>query len=129
MLYIAELKLQVMKDGWDQRKTVMGAKAPMKTLMAVLILGGVMSAAPVHVTWAGSFDGALFSVQYQGGPPSHDKRQPLHDAHNLRPGPQQPGQPQRGQLTPDERRQLHRDLDKANRELYSGNRRKAVPAD
>lgn len=125
----AQLKPQVMNDRRWQRKTVTGAKAPMKTLMAVLILGGVMSAAPVHVTWAGSFDGALFSVQYQGGPPGHDKRQPLRDANNLRPGPQQPGQPQRGQLTPDERRQLHRDLDKANRELYSGNRRKTVPAD
>ena len=39
------------------------------------------------------------------------------------------GRPQGPQMTEEQRRQLHRDLDKANRELYSGNRRKTVPAD
>lgn len=104
-------------------------KAPMKTLMAALMLGSVLSVGPARVTWAVSFDGAVFSVQYQGGPGAHDKRQQFREAHNVQRPPQQPGQPPRGQLTPDERRQLHRDLDKANRELYSGNRRKPVPAD
>lgn len=125
-----------MKDCWNQRKAT--TKAPMKTLMAVLMLGGVMSMEPAAVAWAGPFDGALFSAQYQGGgrggyggpggPGGVDRRQ-FRDARNAQHPPQQPREMPRGQLTPDERRQLHRDLDKANRELYSGNRRRSVPAD
>ena len=113
----------------------------MKTLMAVLMLSGVMSMEPVAVAWAGSVDGTLFSNQYQGGgrggyggpggsggSGGNDRRQ-FRDARNAQQTPQQPREMPRGQLTPDERRQLHRDLDKANRELYSGNRRRTVPAD
>ena len=106
-------------------------KAPMKTLMAVLMLGGVLSIEPVV---AGPFDSALFSAQYQGyggakgGYGGQDRRQ-VRDARNAQPFPQPPRERARGQLTEDERRQLHRDLDKANRELYGGNRRRTVPPD
>ena len=133
-MWHANLKPQVMNVRLNESQDT--TKAPMKTLMAILMLGGVLSVAPAGVVWAGPFDGAVFSVQYQGGhrgpggpggPGGFDKRQ-FREANNLQP-PQQPGHPPRGQLTPDERRQLHRDLDKANRELYSGNRRKTVPAD
>ena len=112
----------------------------MKTLMAVLILGSVLSTEPAAVAWAGPFDGTLFNAQYQGqgggrggyggpgGQGGYDRQQ-FRDARNAQQPPQQPREMPRGQLTPDERRQLHRDLDKANRELYSGNRRRSVPAD
>lgn len=113
-------------------------KAPMKTLMAVLILGGVLSMQSVSVVWAGPFDGALFNAQYRsqyqdyggakGGYGGQDRRQ-VRDARNAQPLPQPQRERSRDQLTEDERRQLHRDLDKANRELYSGNRRRTVPVD
>ena len=97
----------------------------MKTLMAVLMLGGVLSMQPAL---AGRFDGAPFSVQDRGsggarsGNSGHDRRQ-LREARSAQPLPQLPRERPRGQLTEEERRQLHRDLDKANRELYSGKRR------
>ncbi len=104
----------------------------MKTWVAVLMLCGVLSMGSGAVARAGPFDGALFSTQSQGSGESrgssHDK-QPFRDARNAQQPPQQPRGVPRGQLTPDERRQLHRDLDKANRELYSGNRRRSIPAD
>lgn len=106
----------------------------MKTLMAVLMLGGVLSIEPTAVVWAGPFEGALYSAQYStqyqgnGAAKGHDRRQ-VRDARNAQPLPQPPRERPRGQLTEEERRQLHRDLDKANRELYGGNRRRTVPAD
>ncbi|HTD89471.1 MAG TPA: hypothetical protein VK663_02325 [Burkholderiales bacterium] len=107
-------------------------KATMKTLMAVLMLGGALSMQPACVVWAGPFDGAMFSVQDRGfggakrGHGGQDRRQ-FREARTAQPVPQPAPQPPRerprGQLTEEERRQLHRDLDKANRELYGGNRR------
>ena len=113
------------------RKTTM--KTSMKTLLAALSLGSVLSMQPGAAAGAGPFDGAMLSVQYGGGGPGAGKgangRPPLREAGNAQPAPQPPRERPRGQLTDDERRQLHRDLDKANRELYSGNRRRTVPAD
>jgi hypothetical protein len=109
-------------------------KATMKTLMAVLMLGGVLSIQPVV---AGRFDGAPFSVQdrgYAGAKGGNgryggrDQRQ-FRETRSMPPPSQFPRERPRGQLTEDERRQLHRDLDKANRELYGRNRRRTVPAD
>ena len=70
-------------------------------------------------------------VQAQGHP---DKRQ-FRDARNpqfappvqsvpqqVRQQPPNAQNTQRGQMSEDERRQLHRDLDKANRELYAPRR-------
>ncbi len=109
-------------------------KVPMKTLLTVLSLGSVLSMQPGAAVHAGPFDGAVLSVQYGGaGHPGAGKgvdgRQSFREAGNAQPVPQPPRERPRGQLTEDERRQLHRDLDKANRELYSGNRRRSVPAD
>jgi hypothetical protein len=109
-------------------------KATMKTLMAVLMLGGVLSIQPAV---AGRFDGMPFSVQDRGyggarggyGGYGQDRRQ-YRDTRAAQPPPQyQRGERPRGQFTEEERRQFHRDLDKANRELYRGNRRRSMPAD
>ncbi len=94
-----------------------------KILLGVLLLSGGLSLQPVSVAWAGMFDGAVFSVQDQGfgghkGGGGQDKRQ-IRDNRSSQLGPPDKGRV-RGQLTEDERRQLHRDLDKANREIYSG---------
>ena len=103
----------------------------MKTLMAVLMLSGVLSMQPaVAVVLADRFDGAAFSVQDRGyGAGGGRDRRQAREAQSAQPLPQPPRERARGQLTEDERRQLHRDLDKANRELYGGNRRRTVPAD
>ena len=101
----------------------------MKTLMVVLTLSGVLSMQPA-VGLAGRFDGPSFSVQDRGfsAGGGRDRRQ-AREARSAQPLPQSPRERARGQMTEDERRQLHRDLDKANRELYGGNRRRTVPAD
>lgn len=102
-------------------------KVPMKILMIILLLSGVLSMRPAV---AGLFDSASFSAQYQGpggAKGGYDRRQ-ARDARNVQPYPQPQRERSRGHLTEDERRQLHRDLDKANRELYGGNRRRNAPA-
>ncbi len=111
-------------------------KAPMKTWVAVWMLGGVLSMASTAGVGAGLFEGAMYRTQYsaqystqaQGNPaaPVQDKRQ-VRDVRNAQQPP--PQERPRGHLTEEERRQLHRDLDKANRELYGGNRRRTPPAD
>ena len=94
-----------------------------KILCGVLLLSGGLSIHPASVAWAGSFDGAMFSVQergFGGHKGGQDKRQ-FREARSAQSVPSDKGRA-RGQLTEDERRQLHRDLDKANREIYAGNR-------
>ena len=101
-------------------------RCTVKTLMAVIVLGGVLSIQPVV---AGGIDGMTFSMQdrgFGGGRGNHsgrEGRQP-REARTAQPAPQPqpPRERARGQLTDEERRQLHRDLDKANRELYRGKR-------
>ena len=97
----------------------------MKTWMAALVLGCAltMPAAP-----AAAFDGVTFSMQGQGfgggrGHPGGGRggHQP-REARAVQPPPSPPPAQARGQLSPEERRQLHLDLDKANREIYRGKR-------
>lgn len=96
----------------------------MKTLMAVLMLGAMLALQPAP---AGAYDGITFSLQGQGAGQGkghrvdRGERRPMRDARTAPPSPP-PVEPRRGQLSDDERRQLHRDLDKANRELYRGKR-------
>ena len=91
-----------------------------KILLGVMLLSGGLSNQPAV---AGVFDGATFSVQdrgfggHKGGPGKSQFR----EARSPQVVPQDKARA-RGQLTEDERRQLHRDLDKANREIYGGNR-------
>lgn len=101
----------------------------MKTLVAAVMLGGVLLMQPVSVAWANPYDGLTFSLQAQGqGQGGGNRggggqgRQQAREARTAQPPPPPPREPARGQLTPEERRQLHRDLDKANREIYGGRR-------
>jgi hypothetical protein len=94
-----------------------------KILVGVVLLSSALSMLPAAVAWAGMFDGATFSVQdrgFGGHKGGQDKRQ-FREARPAQFVPPDKGRA-RGQLTEDERRQLHRDLDKANREIYGGNR-------
>ena len=95
----------------------------MKILLGVLLLSGGLSIQPASVAWAGVFDGTMFSVQdrdFGGSKGGQDKRQ-FREARSPQVVPQDKGRA-RGQLSEEERRQLHRDLDKANREIYGSKR-------
>jgi hypothetical protein len=102
-------------------------KSALKVLTA-LMAGGVLLAQPASFARAATFDGMTFSMQDAGPGGSragggHDKRQ-LREARTMQPPPPQHSRERaRGQMTEEERRQLHRDLDKASRELYIGGRR------
>lgn len=92
----------------------------MKILWAVLLMSSGLSIQPAV---ADPFDGALFSVQdrgFGGHKGGQDKRQ-FREARSPQFVPPDKGHG-RGQLTEEERRQLHRDLDKANREIYGSRR-------
>ena len=95
----------------------------MKILLGILLLSSGLSLQPVSVAWAGVFDGAMFSVQdrgFEGRKGGQDRRQ-FREARPAQHASPDKGRA-RGQMTEDERRQLHRDLDKANREIYGGRR-------
>lgn len=95
----------------------------MKTWMAVLMLGSVLWMPPVP---ADAFDGVTFSMQDRGGGGGRGAREgrPPREVRNVQPPPAPPVQRERprGNMTEEDRRQLHRDLEKANRELYRGKR-------
>ena len=113
----------------DRQRDMVIVSSSTKTLMAILMLGGALVMQPVAVARAGAVDAATFSMQLQGNgnvrgnANRREARQP-REARTVQPvpQPQAPRERARGQLTDDERRQLHRDLEKANRELYRGRR-------
>lgn len=84
-------------------------------IVSALVLAGVTT--PSFAGPWGDFGGR--SIQTQLQPPRHDRfqRPPQRDFRR----PEQPperGQRGDGRLTDEERRGLHRDLDRANREIY-----------
>jgi hypothetical protein len=90
----------------------------MKVLTCAIVATLGLVALPVAAAPWGDFGGMRFDVQaqrqrhdgFQRPPPQRDMR-----------GPERP--PERrpdGRLTDEERRNLHRDLDRANREIYKG---------
>ena len=88
----------------------------MKALILALAMAVSAAASPAA---AGSWGRAAFlpDVQAQRGPPGpppgFERREPTRDVRR-----EQRADERQGRLTDDERRALHRDLDKANRELY-----------
>ncbi len=92
----------------------------MKILMGVILALSAAMALPAAAAQWRNFGGPHFDVQSQqrqrpGGyqrqqPPQRDFRRPE----------QQPERRPDGRLTDQERRDLHRDLDRANREIYKG---------
>lgn len=92
----------------------------MKIWMTLLMLGGALCLQSVPAP-AQAYDGVTFSMQDRGGGGGRrEARQPARDTRVQPPAP--PVQRARGQLSDEDRRQLHRDLEKANRELYRGKR-------
>lgn len=97
----------------------------MKILMGVILALSAAVAQPAAAAWR-NFGGPHFDVQAQrqrpGGyqrqqPGGYQRQQPQRD---YRRPERQPERRPDGRLTDDERRDLHRDLDRANREIYKG---------
>jgi hypothetical protein len=92
-----------------------------KIFVAAIALMALASPPVAAALWPES-GGGLLTVQMQRPRPGGMDRQPPRDMRR----PEQPPQPAQGQqrpngrLTDDERRDLHRDLDRANREIYKG---------
>ena len=96
----------------------------LRNLCGVLLLSSGLSIAPSSVAWAGTLDGVVFSMQDQGFDGRKGVRQDRRASRDVQPSqfvPPDKGRA-RGQMTDEERRQLHRDLDKANREIYGAHR-------
>jgi hypothetical protein len=95
----------------------------MKILIGVIL---TVLAAVAHPALAGpgrDLRGSVMPVQMQRGQPGQFQRQPQferqpnRDFRRPEPPPQPPQRPG-GRLTDEERRDLNRDLDRANREIY-----------
>ena len=82
--------------------------------LAVLLMS-LLSAMPVA---AARHDGFV-RTQMQRHPPDRSQPPPQRD---YRHAPQPDRAPRDGRMTDQDRRDLHRDLDRANRELYKGRR-------
>lgn len=95
----------------------------MKILICALLAVVAIAAEPASAQWR--HNGGHFGVQQQrpSGPPGGYYQRPQRD---YRPDYRQPDyrQPDRrdGRMTEEERRDLRRDLDRANREIYKGRR-------
>jgi hypothetical protein len=93
----------------------------MKILIGAILAVLTAAAQPAAAAQWRNFGGAHFNVQAQrqrsGGfqrqQPQREFRQPERDYRNPERRPD-------GRLTDEERRNLHRDLDRANREIYKG---------
>jgi len=95
----------------------------MKTLIGAIVLMLATLAQPAAAQWR-NFGGRHYDVQSQrqgqgqGGyqRPQRDYRQPDYRQPDYR----QPDRRSEGRMTDEERRNLRRDLDRANREIYKG---------
>jgi len=96
----------------------------MKNLIGAILALLVLTAQPAAAQWR-NFGGGHFNVQAQrqrsGG--SFQRQQPQREFRQPERDYRQPERDYRrpdGRLTDEERRNLHRDLDRANREIYKG---------
>jgi hypothetical protein len=94
-------------------------KFPMKTILALAAL----AAWPAAASQRHGFGGGRIDVQMQqhrqGGFQRQPQQQPQRDFQRRDAAPDRRSD---GRLTDEERRDLHRDLDRANREIYKGRR-------
>ena len=94
----------------------------MKILIGAILAVLAMPAQPVFAGPLRDFGGGLIRTQLQQPRQDRFQRQPQRDFRR----PEQPpdrGQSRDGRMTDEERRDLHRDLDRANREIYKGPQR------
>ena len=89
----------------------------MRYLFGVMTVLAIALATPAAAT---GWRNGGFQAQMQRHQPDRFQRQPQRDFRNSQPPPDR-GQ-RDGRLTDQERRDLHRDLDRANREIYKDRR-------
>lgn len=105
----------------------------MKILMSTIVGLSVLAAWPAAAQRHGYGGGRLEAQmqQRQGDYRRQPQRQPPRDFQRFNPPPDRrdiqrfnppPDRRRDGRLTDEERRDLHRDLDRANREIYNGRR-------
>ena len=102
----------------------------MKTLIGVTLAVLAVLAQPALAGPGRDFRGGQMPAQmqraqpgqFQRAQPGQFQRQPNPDFRRPERPPEQ-GQRPNGRLTDEERRDLHRDLDRANREIYKGQQR------
>ena len=93
-----------------------GSKSSMKHALIAIALAAGLSTGPAAADWPTS--GGFLRVQAQKGGPGQgaERNERGRDTRQNRPDER------RERMTQDERQALHRDLDKANREIYGGRR-------
>lgn len=92
----------------------------MKALLLTLALVAGLNTPAAAASWG--YPGLRLDLQAQQGRPGggQDRAQPGRDNRQDRRGEREE---RRERLSDEERRALHRDLDKANREIYQGRRK------
>jgi hypothetical protein len=88
----------------------------MKSLILALALLAALASPAVSAPWG--YAPAAYDAQAQKGRHGRDQGEPPRGRQAPPHQQQIPPSPRREQLNDDERRALHRDLDKANKELY-----------
>lgn len=88
----------------------------MRILCCLMAVIAMVLATPASAN--GWRNGGGFHVQAPRQQPDRFQRQPQRDFRNSQPD----RGPRDGRMTDQDRRDLHRDLDRANRELYKGRR-------
>lgn len=90
-----------------------------RRLMAMAVLAGAGLSVTAAMPVAAARHDNLLHAQMQRHPQDRSQRPPPRDFRN----PQPPDRGARdGRMSEQDRRDLHRDLDRANRELYKGRR-------
>ena len=86
----------------------------MKALLLTIAMVAGLAAAQADANWR------YGGEHYAQAPKGREARDRGQQGRETRPERRPEREPQRERLNEDERRALHRDLDKANRELYQG---------
>ena len=89
----------------------------MRAVLVLVAMVAIVLAAPAS---ANGWRHGYMNTQMQRQNPDHYQRQPRREFRNSGQPPDRG--PRDGRLTDQERRDLHRDLDRANRELYKDRR-------
>ena len=94
----------------------------MKILISAILVVLAAGAQPAAAQWR-NFGGRHFEVQSQRpGPGGYQRPQRDYRPDYRQPDYRQPDRRPDGRMTDEERRNLRRDLDRANREIYKGRR-------
>lgn len=92
----------------------------MRYLIGVMVALTIVVAAPAS---ANGWRNGVFQAQMQRPQPDRSQKPPPPPQREFRQPQQPPDRGQRdGRMSDQDRRDLHRDLDRANRELYKGRR-------